>query len=94
MCTAEEFYEWVRMFADQPWGDYGEDLRAGMVCSTIAASVGMKNPKPEHFIPWLSTKPAGPPKTAEDWEAKRRKIEFLAKMGGVKFVKAETDAGA
>jgi hypothetical protein len=52
--TAQEFGEWQTEYRLRPWGDYAEDLRAGVVASTIANVRRGKDVtpyKPADFMP-------------------------------------------
>jgi len=52
--TAVEFGEWAAFAADEPFGDLRADLRAGIVASTIARTMGGRaSAKPTDYMPFL-----------------------------------------
>jgi hypothetical protein len=64
--TAQEFGEWLAEYELYPWGDFAEDLRAGLIASTLAnvnkgkdrapyspidfMPLQKKTPKPEQIV--------------------------------------------
>ncbi len=58
---ATELAEWMVYYGHQPFGDFRADLRAGMLASMIARTMGgSKSAKPSDFMPFLDKTPAAP----------------------------------
>ena len=49
--TAEEFGYWQTLYRREPWGEAAEDLRAGIIASTIANVNRDSKRRPEPYKP-------------------------------------------
>lgn len=82
------FLEWVAYDRIEPFGSWRDDLRTGIIASTVAncarTSKSSKSFKPSDFIPEF--KPVEEP---EERLSLLDKLKFLAKSLGAKTVKKE-----
>lgn len=72
--SARELTEWMAYYQVEPFGEARDDLRMGMICSTIANVNRGKNGrvyKPEDFIPRFDR-----PKQ-QTWQEQLRIVEML-----------------
>jgi hypothetical protein len=67
--TAQEFGEWLADYRMNPWGDFADDLRAGVIASTIANVHRGKDTaayKPADFMPLQPKAKDATPEVEED----------------------------
>ena len=86
--SAVEFGEWVLFAADEPFGDLRADLRAGIVASVIATTMGgRRNAKPTDYMPFLQRAERAAAVAAPDPRAANR---ALADQVNAAFLSATT----
>lgn len=70
--------EWEEYFKQEPWGSVRDDLRAGQVCSIIAAAHGAKDVSAADFFSTIP-KPEARTQTIEEMKAILRSVGVKGK---------------
>lgn len=76
---AVEWQRWLEFNEVNPIGDERDDLRAAMVCSTVAQVHGART-KPSDFIPEFGPRPQREPMT--DDQLRDQAMKLTAMLGG------------
>lgn len=74
--SSKELTEWMVYYELEPFGEEREDLRMGIICSTIANANRGKNSrafKPQDFIPKFDKK-------RQTWQEQLQTVEVLNKL--------------
>ena len=81
--TVAQFLEWQAYHALDPWGEYRDDLRMGVLASILVGAFGRgRPPKPEAFV------------LVPDPGRKERQRTEVADVDGMKAILGElTDSG-
>lgn len=81
--SVHEFNLWVELYRVDPWGEWRDDLRAGIVASTVAnvMTTGGKF-KPSDFVPDFDPRAAEEPAEKTPEQLKDVLLKVTAMMGG------------
>jgi hypothetical protein len=81
-----EYRSWVKFYAEEPFGDVRADLRAGIVSSLIARTMGgKKNAKPMDYMPIVAAQRDADAKAAtHDQRVAGMRQVFEGNLGGMR----------